>query len=94
MVFGVGCGWQAIATTDALPVARVVVYRNGVAYFERAGHVEESEVHHATHAMQPFVERACLRQQMARQIERVDRVGGGEKRFSKVPSCEHPLTVE
>jgi hypothetical protein len=44
MVFGVGCGRQAIATTDALPVARVVVYRNGVAYFERAGHVDGDEV--------------------------------------------------
>jgi hypothetical protein len=43
-VFGVGCGRQAIATTDALPVARVVVYRNGVAYFERAGHVDGDEV--------------------------------------------------
>ncbi|MGH7439713.1 MAG: hypothetical protein ACRENE_28825, partial [Polyangiaceae bacterium] len=31
-------------TTDALPVKRVVVYRNGVAYFERAGHVERDEV--------------------------------------------------
>jgi hypothetical protein len=39
-----GCGRQAIATTDALPVARVVVYRNGVAYFERTGHVDGSEV--------------------------------------------------
>ncbi len=38
------CGRQAIATTDALPVARVVVYRNGVAYFERVGHVDGSEV--------------------------------------------------
>ncbi len=42
--FGAGCGRQAIATTDALPVARVVVYRNGVAYFERAGHVDGGEV--------------------------------------------------
>ncbi len=39
-----GCGRQAIATTDALPVKRVVVYRNGVAYFERGGHVEDNEV--------------------------------------------------
>ncbi len=31
-------------TTDALPVRRVVVYRNGVAYFERMGHVERDEV--------------------------------------------------
>jgi len=27
-----------------LPIKRVVVYRNGVAYFERAGHVEKDEV--------------------------------------------------
>jgi hypothetical protein len=44
VAFGSGCGREAIATTDALPVARVVVYRNGVAYFERAGHVDENEV--------------------------------------------------
>ena len=42
--FGAGCGRQAIATTDALPVQRVVVYRNGVAYFEREGHVDGDEV--------------------------------------------------
>ncbi|MGH7271028.1 MAG: DUF4139 domain-containing protein, partial [Polyangiaceae bacterium] len=39
-----GCGRQAIATTDALPVVRVVVYRNGVAYFERAGRVDGDDV--------------------------------------------------
>ena len=39
-----GCGRQAIATTDALPVRRVVIYRNGVAYFERGGHVDRDEV--------------------------------------------------
>src|SRR5258708_25838342 len=44
VLFTVGCGRQAIATTDALPVQRVVVYRNGVAYFERAGHVDRDEV--------------------------------------------------
>src|SRR5580704_4186747 len=42
--FGAGCGRQAIATTDALPVSRVVVYRNGVAYFERTGRVDDGEV--------------------------------------------------
>lgn len=31
-------------TTDELPLRRVVVYRNGVAYFERAGVVEGEEV--------------------------------------------------
>ncbi len=40
----VGCGRQAIVQADALPLKRVVVYRNGVAYFERGGHTEENEV--------------------------------------------------
>jgi hypothetical protein len=40
----VGCGREAIATSDALAVRRVVVYRNGVAYFERSGHVDQDEV--------------------------------------------------
>ncbi|HEV3191421.1 MAG TPA: DUF4139 domain-containing protein, partial [Polyangiaceae bacterium] len=44
LLFTAGCGRQAIATTDAMPVRRVVVYRNGVAYFERAGHVDRDEV--------------------------------------------------
>src|SRR4051812_41250891 len=39
-----GCGRQAIVEAEGLPLKHVVVYRNGVAYFERAGHVEESEV--------------------------------------------------
>ena len=38
------CGREAIVATDALPVKRVVVYRNGVAYFERSGHVDKDEV--------------------------------------------------
>jgi hypothetical protein len=37
-----GCR-QAIVESN-LPIRRVVVYRNGVAYFERAGHVEEDTV--------------------------------------------------
>jgi hypothetical protein len=39
-----GCAPQPILKVDALPVRRVVVYRNGVAYFERAGHVDGGEV--------------------------------------------------
>ena len=35
-----GCGREAVVSADGLPLRRVVVYRNGVAYFERAGHVE------------------------------------------------------
>lgn len=43
-LFLAGCGQKAIVQADGLPLQRVVVYRNGVAYFERAGHVEEGEV--------------------------------------------------
>jgi hypothetical protein len=39
-----GCGRPPVLQSDALPVRRVVVYRNGVAYFERAGHVDQGEV--------------------------------------------------
>jgi hypothetical protein len=39
-----GCGRQPAVSADGLPLRRVVIYRNGVAYFERAGHVEENEV--------------------------------------------------
>lgn len=42
-LLAVGCGREAIVTSE-LPVKRVVVYRNGVAYFERGGHVEEERV--------------------------------------------------
>ena len=40
----VGCGRQAIVSADALPLKRVVIYRNGVGYFERTGHVDSTEV--------------------------------------------------
>lgn len=40
----VGCGRQPAVSADGLPLRRVVIYRNGVAYFERAGRVEENEV--------------------------------------------------
>src|ERR1700684_913610 len=39
-----GFSRQPIVRADALPLRHVVVYRNGVAYFERAGHVDEGEV--------------------------------------------------
>ena len=32
-------------SANELALRRVVIYRNGVAYFERTGHVDESEVH-------------------------------------------------
>jgi hypothetical protein len=40
----IGCGRSALLSTDALPLKRVVLYRNGVGYFERSGHVDEQEV--------------------------------------------------
>lgn len=39
-----GCARQPSVQSE-LPIRRVVVYRNGVAYFERGGHVESDEVH-------------------------------------------------
>jgi hypothetical protein len=43
-LLGAGCARQPIVRADALPMRHVVVYRNGVAYFERSGHVDEGEV--------------------------------------------------
>jgi hypothetical protein len=43
-VLATGCGRQALVATDTLTVQRVVIYRNGVAYFERSGHVDAGEV--------------------------------------------------
>lgn len=40
----VGCGRNPAVSADGLPLRRVVIYRNGVGYFERVGRVEESEV--------------------------------------------------
>ncbi|MEB2314213.1 MAG: hypothetical protein OZ928_20400 [Polyangiaceae bacterium] len=39
-----GCVRGPNITTDQLELRRVVIYRNGVGYFERAGHVEADEV--------------------------------------------------
>lgn len=40
-----GCAHgPAVSTSDNLPLKRVVIYRNGVAYFERDGRVDEDEV--------------------------------------------------
>jgi hypothetical protein len=38
------CARGPNVTSDQLPLRRVVVYRNGVAYYERAGHVDADEV--------------------------------------------------
>src|ERR1700728_1990478 len=39
-----GCASTPQVQVESLALKRVVVYRNGVAYFERGGHVEGSEV--------------------------------------------------
>ena len=39
-----GCARGPNVSTDALPLKRVVVYRNGVGYFERSGHVAADRV--------------------------------------------------
>ena len=40
-----GCARSAsVQAASSLPLRRVVVYRNGVGYFERQGHVDEDEV--------------------------------------------------
>jgi hypothetical protein len=41
---GAGCAEPPILSSPVLPVQHVVVYRNGVAYFERGGHVAAEEV--------------------------------------------------
>lgn len=41
----VGCGGSPQVRSSELPVHRVVVYRNGVAYFERRGEVDSESVH-------------------------------------------------
>lgn len=39
-----GCARTPQVQVESLPLKRVVIYRNGVGYFERGGHVEGSEV--------------------------------------------------
>lgn len=43
LLFCAGCGPSALVASN-LPLQRVVVYRNGVAYFERGGLIDEPEV--------------------------------------------------
>lgn len=42
--FGTGCATAPQVAVDGLPLKRVIVYRNGVGYFERNGRVEAQEV--------------------------------------------------
>src|SRR6185436_17370465 len=39
-----GCARHPAVSADGLALRRVVIYRNGVAYFERAGHIEADKV--------------------------------------------------
>jgi hypothetical protein len=48
LAFASGCGRGPIVASD-LPMKRVVVYRNGVAYFERGGRVGDEEVRFKMH---------------------------------------------
>ena len=41
---GVGCAHVPGVSSETLPLTRVVIYRHGVAYFERSGKVHDSEV--------------------------------------------------
>jgi hypothetical protein len=43
-VSALGCARHPAVSADGLALRRVVIYRNGVAYFERAGHVEADKV--------------------------------------------------
>src|SRR5215471_14133510 len=40
-----GCARGPAVSAEGLPLRRVVVYRNGVGYFERAGHIEADKIH-------------------------------------------------
>jgi hypothetical protein len=44
MALALGCARGPNISTRELPLRRVVVYRNGVGYFERAGKVDEDQV--------------------------------------------------
>src|SRR5882672_2066470 len=40
-----GCASQPAVSAEGLSLRRVVIYRNGVGYFERAGHIKADQVH-------------------------------------------------
>src|SRR4030095_298843 len=44
IAFGAGCATPAPVTAPGLSLRKVVIYRNGVGYFERGGHVESETV--------------------------------------------------
>lgn len=75
-----GCARGPNVTSSQLPLRRVVVYRNGVGYFERAGTVDDSEVSFSMrqHAVGDFLATLAI-------VER-----GG----STVRSASFPIEVE
>ncbi len=75
-----GCARGPNVTSSQLPLRRVVVYRNGVGYFERAGSVDDSEVSFQMrqHAVGDFLATLAI-------VER-----GG----SSVRSASFPIEVE
>src|SRR5437899_7716309 len=40
-----GCARQPAVSAEGLALRRVVIYRNGVGYFERAGHIQADKVY-------------------------------------------------
>jgi hypothetical protein len=44
-VGGAGCARQPAVSAEGLSLRRVVIYRNGVGYFERAGHIKADRVY-------------------------------------------------
>src|SRR5882724_9284116 len=43
-VGALGCARRPAVSAEGLALKRVVIYRNGVGYFERAGHIEQDKV--------------------------------------------------
>src|SRR5437016_14068857 len=41
----VGCARRPAVSAEGLALRRVVIYRNGVGYFERAGHIQSDKVY-------------------------------------------------
>ncbi|MGC4063177.1 MAG: hypothetical protein QM784_00715 [Polyangiaceae bacterium] len=80
LLLAAACGRGPQVTSSQLPLKRVVVYRNGVGYFERAGRVDEAEVNFEMrqHAVGDFLATLAI-------VER-----GG----SSVRSASFPIEVE
>lgn len=82
----VGCGaGPAVLGSDDLPVRRVVLYRNGVAYFERSGQFDGNELE--------FGVRQSEVGDFLSSLTAIERAGGGVRSVSfEVPEPEAPAT--